>query len=90
MTELQKQVITGLIGGGTIAAYGNNFRLRDAKCNPVIRFTYKTFKPIKEFLRRKDDVYVLDKVAIRKMRKNSWIKKTYLTKHHEKKVSTAG
>lgn len=85
MTQKQKIIILAMLDGGSIAAYGNNFRLRDTTCTPVMKFTYKTFKPISDYLRKKDGLYTLDKVAIRKMRKNSWIKQTYLSKQNEKK-----
>lgn len=78
MTQLQKDIIERLFDRHTIAAYGNNYRLRDAKCNPVLKFTYKTYKPISGLLRKTGNgMYVLDLRTVRKQRGNSWVKKYY-------------
>lgn len=77
MTQLQKDIIELLFKGHSIAAYGNTYRLRDQFANPVQKFTFKTFDAISGLLRYQKGVYVLDKGAVRKKRKSSWVKKYY-------------
>lgn len=67
-----------LFKGCSIAAYGNSYRLRDASHNPVCRFSYKTFRPLKRYLRRsKPGLWLLDKRTVRASHGSSWIKKYY-------------
>jgi hypothetical protein len=85
LTPTQKKILQTLLDGGSVAAYGNHFRVRDESVSPVLKFTYKTFKPIKDFLRKKNGCFVLDLMHIRSLRKDSWIKTQYLNRHNEKK-----
>ncbi len=78
MTALQKTIIQTLFEGGNIAAYPNYaFRLRDRKNSVVVKFYGNTFQSIKHVLRKQKGLYVINKNAVRKFRKNTWIKKTY-------------
>ena len=78
MTHLQKDIIEMLFKGCSIAAYGNGYRLRDSAHNPVCRFSYKTFRPLKRYLRRsKPGLWLLDKRTVRASHGSSWIKKYY-------------
>ncbi len=79
MTPLQKEVILGLLEGGSISGnskYG--YRLKDRSGNPVSKFTYRTFHSLRPHLRMEKGRFVINRKFIRSLSKRYWIKKMYL------------
>ncbi len=81
MTPLQKNIITVLLDGGTLAGnqkYG--YRVRTATVQPVHKFGYRSFLSIRNLLRKKDGVYYINKNLVRQLHGSCFIKKTYKQK----------
>jgi hypothetical protein len=78
MTELQKDTVTKLLMGYTIAASGKNgFRLRSPEAHPCRKISIKTFQKIKKVLRKQKGLFVVNKNKIRQLHGNTFIKKEY-------------
>lgn len=79
MTHTQKQIITALLLGGSIANMGaGGIRLRDKDLNPVLRINPRTFWFIRNVVKRnKKHVWVISLADVRKLHGKSWIKKEY-------------
>lgn len=78
MTEIQKIALTTLLHNGDVsgnAKYG--YRVRDVNHNPVLRISAGHFKKIKNVLRYKKNVWVLNKMAVRRMHGKAWLKQQY-------------
>lgn len=88
MTYQQKMVMLTLFAGGTIAYNGEgDLRLRDAKQNPLVKLNAKTFKKLKPLIQHnKRLLYVYNPKAIRRLRKNSWVRIEYLERHKNKSL----
>lgn len=76
MTANQKKAAITLINGGMIAP---GFRLLDNKKNPVLRLTPRSFHLIKRLCKLdKKGLYIISIQAVRKLRKNHFVKQYYL------------
>jgi hypothetical protein len=81
MTSLQKLILSHLLIGHYIVGnskYG--YRLLSPEKNCILRFHYNTLSVIKPFLRRSlSGQMFIDKMAVRRQRRNSWIKQQYIS-----------
>lgn len=88
MTQLQKEIIQKLLLGYNIAGnprYG--FRLRSPEQHVCRKFSYKTFFKIKNLLRKKGPVFLINKSKVRQLHGKSFAKTEY--KNISKKLPAA-
>jgi len=79
VTDHQKKVMLAMFAGGFLGAYGKKYKVWDRRRRPLHKLSASGFLRIKRYLRKKDGGYVLDYTAIRRLRRNTWVKKYYLT-----------
>lgn len=78
MTSLQKDTITKLLLGYTIAASGaSGYRLRDPEANVCRKISVKTFQKLRALLRKKDGLFLVNKSEVRKLHGRTFIKTEY-------------
>lgn len=78
MTQLQKDIIEKLLLGYNIAGnpkYG--FRLRSPHQHVCRKFNYKTFLKIKDLLRKKGPVFLINKNKVRQLHGKTFVKTEY-------------
>lgn len=85
MTPLQTTITEKLLSGHTIAALTPRYiRLRDASGNPVRNLACRTFYALKPLLRKKGDLFLIDRNKVRALHGNSNTKRLYKGKKGEK------
>lgn len=78
MTKAQKQIVSILLKGGNISHLGGfGIRLRDSKQNPISKVHAKTFRWVRDLVKKRNCVYVISPKAVLQLRKNTWIRKEY-------------
>lgn len=78
MTQLQKEIIQKLLLGYNISGntkYG--FRLRSPEQHVCRKFSYKTFFKIKDILRKKGPVFLINKNKVRQLHGKTFTKTEY-------------
>jgi hypothetical protein len=78
MTANQKNIMQILFAGGTIAKVGNAYRVRDANVIVLLKCYYGTIHSLREYIISKDGLLVLSRSKVRRLRKNTWVKREYL------------
>jgi hypothetical protein len=66
-----------LLEGGHIARWRDKYRVWDKKGNPLNRCSVDGFLKIKKYLTPKDGGFIIDKIAISKLRPNTWIRQYF-------------
>jgi hypothetical protein len=91
MTYLQRFILIRMLNGHNISGSGKyGYRLRSAEQLVVRKFYSKTFQDIKKYLRKHNDVWLINKNKIRQMHGRSLVKQHYTgTRIVEKKVREA-
>jgi hypothetical protein len=78
MTQLQKEIVEKLLLGYNIAGnakYG--FRLRSPEHHVCRKFSYKTFYRLKDLLRKKGPVFLINKNKVRQLHGKTFAKSEY-------------
>jgi hypothetical protein len=78
-TDYQRAVFIDLFNGGKIAKYGSRYRLWDKRMHPLRRFRISTFLQVKKLCRLYKGFWYIDRKKVRALRRNTWVKKYYLT-----------
>lgn len=81
MSPTCKRVICILLDGGCIRDFSNHkmgYRVYDSKMNVEMKISDLQFRVLKDFFRAVKNKYFIDKNSIRRLRKNTWLKQTYL------------
>lgn len=78
MTNFQKNIVNKLLTGCFIVnSKSSGFRVLTQEKHVCLKFDLDTFYALQQYLRKKKNVYVLNKKAIRSLHGGTWIKKQY-------------
>lgn len=78
LTKKQRKILLLLLSGRMISGQAGRYVVIDKRINPEMGFRRTTFVALIPFLRMNNDGFsVLDYSKVKKLRKNSWLKKTY-------------
>lgn len=86
MTQLQKQTVSLLLKGGSIAVGSNGFRVRNAEHHVEWKINSSTFYSLRYLLRKTNNgLFIMNKSEVRKLHGGTWIKMEYKRLFAEKK-----
>ena len=90
VTMKQKKVIFLLLNGGIISGNRDRIIVFDRRRIPLLRIHNKTLDAVRKYCKKKNSGLVISIAAVRRQRKDSFVKKQYLltvkSKQHEKAI----